>query len=40
MTISCDCNVKTNINVNETNIHLEQFDKIKRDSNFDLNVMI
>ena len=35
-TISCNCNVKTNISINETSLNLEKFDDIKIESNFGL----
>ena len=33
-TISCDCKVKNEININESSLNLEQLDKINIDSNF------
>ena len=35
-TISCNCNVKTNISINETSLNLEKLDDIKIESNFGL----
>ena len=34
MTILCDCKVKTNININETYLNIEQFENIKKESTF------
>ena len=35
-TISCDCKVKTNMNINESEISLKHFNEIKIESNFGL----
>ena len=34
--ISCDCKVKTNLNINETSLNIYKFDNIEIDSNFGL----
>ena len=36
MLISCDCKVKTSIDMNESALNIEQYDEIEIDSNFDL----
>ena len=33
-TISCNCKVKKNLNINETNLYFYQYDDLKLDSNF------
>ena len=34
--ISCDCKVKTNLNINETSLNIYKFDNIEINSNFGL----
>ena len=34
MTVSCSCNIKTNISINESSLNLEKFDNINIESNF------